>query len=528
MAVLSLLAAIIAQPAFCGDIVHDDNEAPKRPGCENKFVLVKVRNWIDGIEEGELVGVSARFGKAMESHARDAPMFNLAAATPATSCNLSSNQLKGHAVLSQRGDCTFTQKARVAQAAGATALLVVNTKEELYKMVCDANESGNFLDINIPAVLLPQSAGGHLEHALNSSRNVQVQLYSPDRPAVDAAEVVLWIMAVGTITCASIWSAWGYNDVACEISKSGKDGQDEYDNIDCKEGPEFININVASAVLFVLFASGFLFLMYMFMSEWFLLLLVVLFCIGGVEGLQTCLVALLSRWFTRAHGLYLHVPLFGPLSLLTILVSPFCITFATIWAVYRHVSYAWVAQDILGIALIITVLQIVRLPNIKVSTVLLSCAFLYDIFWVFISPIIFDESVMIVVARGDRSGEEGIPMLLKIPRIFDPWGGYSIIGIGDILLPGLLISFAKRFDAATKKNLRNGYFLWLLVGYGSGLFITYIALNLMDGHGQPALLYIVPLTLGALLHLGWRRGELMMLWKDGEPEQKCPHMLQLT
>lgn len=35
-------------------------------------------------------------------------------------------------------------------------------------------------------------------------------------------------------------------------------------------------------------------------------------------------------------------------------------------------------------------------------------------------------------------------MLLKIPRMFDPWGGYSIIGFGDILLPGLLIAFALR------------------------------------------------------------------------------------
>ncbi|KAM7494270.1 hypothetical protein LguiB_028879 [Lonicera macranthoides] len=50
------------------------------------------------------------------------------------------------------------------------------------------------------------------------------------------------------------------------------------------------------------------------------------------------------------------------------------------------------------------------------------------------------------VARGDKSGEDGIPMLLKIPRMFDPWGGYSIIGFGDILLPGLVIAFSLRFD----------------------------------------------------------------------------------
>lgn len=50
------------------------------------------------------------------------------------------------------------------------------------------------------------------------------------------------------------------------------------------------------------------------------------------------------------------------------------------------------------------------------------------------------------VARGDKSGEDGIPMLLKIPRLFDPWGGYSIIGFGDIILPGLLVAFSLRLS----------------------------------------------------------------------------------
>ena len=52
--------------------------------------------------------------------------------------------------------------------------------------------------------------------------------------------------------------------------------------------------------------------------------------------------------------------------------------------------------------------------------------------------------VCLQVARGDKTDEDGVPMLLKIPRMFDPWGGYSIIGFGDILLPGLLIAFALR------------------------------------------------------------------------------------
>ena len=29
--------------------------------------------------------------------------------------------------------------------------------------------------------------------------------------------------------------------------------------------------------------------------------------------------------------------------------------------------------------------------------------------------------------------------------MFDPWGGYSIIGFGDIILPGLIVAFSLRF-----------------------------------------------------------------------------------
>lgn len=35
---------------------------------------------------------------------------------------------------------------------------------------------------------------------------VEILLYSPDRPLVDFSVVFLWMMAVGTIVCASLWS----------------------------------------------------------------------------------------------------------------------------------------------------------------------------------------------------------------------------------------------------------------------------------------------------------------------------------
>ena len=55
----------------------------------------------------------------------------------------------------------------------------------------------------------------HIKH--NST--VSVQLYSALRPLVDVAEVFLWLMAVGTILCASYWSAWTAREAAIEQEK---------------------------------------------------------------------------------------------------------------------------------------------------------------------------------------------------------------------------------------------------------------------------------------------------------------------
>ncbi|CAN8306497.1 unnamed protein product [Cochlearia groenlandica] len=531
---------------YGGDIVHHDNSLPRRPGCNNNFVLVKVPTRVDGIEKMEYVGVGARFGPTLESKEKHATLIKLAISDPPDCCTTPFFKLTGEVILVHRGNCSFTTKTKVAQAAGASAVLIINNSTDLFKMVCETGE--NVLDINIPVVMLPIDAGISLESTVTRNKIVTLQLYSPKRPAVDVAEVFLWLMAVGTILCAAYWSAWTVREEANEQDKLLKDGSDELLQVSTTSSRGVVEITVFSAILFVVVASGFLIMLYKLMSYWFIEVLVVLFCIGSVEGLQTCLVALLScfRWFRRFGESYVEVPFLGAVSYLTLAVCPFCITFAVIWGVYRRISFAWIGQDILGISLIITVLQIVRVPNLKVGFVLLSCAFMYDIFWVFVSKWWFHESVMIVVARGDKSGEDGIPMLLKIPRMFDPWGGYSIIGFGDIILPGLLVTFALRYDWLANKRLKSGYFLGTMSAYGLGMFpqigkkqrrklqkltqvltgllITYIALNLMDGHGQPALLYIVPFILGTLIALGHKRGDLKTLWTTGEPDRPCPHI----
>ncbi|KAJ4904149.1 Signal peptide peptidase-like 3 [Raphanus sativus] len=85
--------------------------------------------------------------------------------------------------------------------------------------------------------------------------------------------------------------------------------------------------------------------------------------------------AVLLRSCRRLGRKSVKLPLVGTVSWMSLLVNIICLAFAVFWFVKRHTSYAWVGQDILGICLIITALQVVRLPNIKVATVLLCCAY---------------------------------------------------------------------------------------------------------------------------------------------------------
>lgn len=115
---------------------------------------------------------------------------------------------------------------------------------ELFKMVCEANETD--VHVGIPVVMLPQDAGESLKQNMKNSSgkhflhvglkslevkkmtflplflslfSVSIQMYSPQRPEVDVAEVFLWLMAVGTILCASYWSAWSAREAAIEQDK---------------------------------------------------------------------------------------------------------------------------------------------------------------------------------------------------------------------------------------------------------------------------------------------------------------------
>nr|GFA78919.1 signal peptide peptidase-like 2 [Tanacetum cinerariifolium] len=119
-------------------------------------------------------------------------------------------------------------------------------------MVCEPKTD---LDINIPTVMLPQDAGLELERMLSNHSSISVQLYSPRIPVVDIAEVFLWLMSVGTILCASYWSAWSANEAAIEHDKLLQ----ELSNTKVAGTSGIVEVNPKSAILFVIVASWFSF-----------------------------------------------------------------------------------------------------------------------------------------------------------------------------------------------------------------------------------------------------------------------------
>ena len=99
-------------------------------------------------------------------------------------------------------------------------------------------------------------------------------------------------------------------------------------------------------------------------------------------------------------------------------------------------------------------------------------AFLYDIFWVFYSHYFFGQSVMATVATSID-----LPMKFQCPAFFvdetSPLSKCSLIGLGDIILPGILVKYLRKCD---EKMIKKHLFLSGMVAYVLGISACMICL----------------------------------------------------
>eukprot|EP00003_Mantamonas_plastica_P008422 TRINITY_DN1737_c0_g1_i3.p1 TRINITY_DN1737_c0_g1~~TRINITY_DN1737_c0_g1_i3.p1 ORF type:complete len:208 (+),score=83.57 TRINITY_DN1737_c0_g1_i3:217-840(+) len=194
----------------------------------------------------------------------------------------------------------------------------------------------------------------------------------------------------------------------------------------------------------------------------------------------------------------------------------------------------WMANNLIGVAFSVQGIQFLDLGSYQVSAMLLVGLFFYDIFWV------FGTDVMVTVAT-----KFDAPIKLVFPKNMLIAGAewkHTLLGLGDIVIPGMFIALmlkldhelAKRKALAGKKgddtkeqevkmtNFPTYYFTWAMIGYTVGMTTTIVVMHWFKA-AQPALLYLVPTCLIFSLLPAMARGELMVLWNfstQTEEEEK--------
>ncbi|CAK5268630.1 unnamed protein product [Mycena citricolor] len=160
--------------------------------------------------------------------------------------------------------------------------------------------------------------------------------------------------------------------------------------------------------------------------------------------------------------------------------------------------------NLLGIAFAQNAIALLKLDGFRTGCILLSALFFYDIWWV------FGTRVMVEVATN-----LDVPIKLIMPKAAQ--GGYTMLGLGDIVIPGVFIALCLRFDhhraeRPVSSTFSRPYFLANLFAYISGLVTTMIVMHAF-GKAQPALLYLSPACIGAFLLTAAFRNELSVAWK---------------
>lgn len=221
----------------------------------------------------------------------------------------------------------------------------------------------------------------------------------------------------------------------------------------------------------------------------------------------------------------------------------------------------WWLTNLLGFSFCYGSLQVISPSTFTTGSLILASLFFYDIYFVFFTPL------MVTVAT-----KLDVPIKMVFPRPAGPNEdpneiSLAMLGLGDIVVPGMMIGLALRFDLflyykyksimlSKKESPEEGtekavyqratggwgerfwtssnaskllsfpkpYFYASIVGYISGMVATLIAMQFSQ-HAQPALLYLVPGVLISLWSTAYFRNELDSMWsfsdmmEDEEPKE---------
>ena len=197
--------------------------------------------------------------------------------------------------------------------------------------------------------------------------------------------------------------------------------------------------------------------------------------------------------------------------------------FSAIYFKKKH----WAMNNVIGICFCLQGIERFSLGTYKTGAILLIGLFFYDIFWV------FGTEVMVTVAK-NLDG----PIKLLFPRSLIPNPETnkietSLLGLGDIVVPGFFLSLLLRFDAFNANlpclsqkdpkmdihaSFSKPYFYTGMMGYFIGMGLTMFVMIKFEA-AQPALLYLVPGCVGSSLLCAIVKGETDKLFAYSEEQE---------
>ena len=181
---------------------------------------------------------------------------------------------------------------------------------------------------------------------------------------------------------------------------------------------------------------------------------------------------------------------------------------------FYFINRHWILNDIICFCLAFTTLSFIVLKSFMLCFVCLFSFFLYDTFWVFFSERIFSENVMVVAATSIQ-----VPIKIEFPILFsnNPIKNCMLLGLGDILLPGLIIKYSRRFDLISEKSeikkRKKGmnFFEYNLLLYFISVALAMIMMFVFN-HGQPVLFYISPIFIIGLMLKAYKEKCFSQFW----------------
>lgn len=190
-----------------------------------------------------------------------------------------------------------------------------------------------------------------------------------------------------------------------------------------------------------------------------------------------------------------------------------CLIISSVVGVWYILKKHWIANNLFGLAFALNGVELLHLNNVSTGCILLGGLFIYDIFWV------FGTNVMVTVAKSFEA-----PIKLVFPQDLLEKGleanNFAMLGLGDIVIPGIFIALLLRFDISLKKNSHT-YFYTSFVAYVFGLALTIFVMHTFK-HAQPALLYLVPACIGFPLIVALLKGEITEMFRYEEQPKEVP------